>query len=292
MEDKEFLHACELINTSLVHLEMDRTFNSIGSNVFFQFGKEKKVEVRKGRKIIEKEWSLWISDASWRISKNGKYIVGSGDSPQIIQSNIQRLLGKRFQSFQFLSQFLDVAFNFEDSYEIITFFNWAEDNQWSLLLPDDSSIGIDCSNKEAIKNVQSIAKNFPIIETYKKLNDLLQGAFVTKINSNKYNLPVFHFENDISFNLEACAWRLEKNKEYIIGCLDNDKGKIKNELSKLISKKLKRFNIANSMMDARLQFENGYVLKTFTCCRIVNQWKIFSQNKPVFSASISIFDQE
>ena len=121
-ENNEILHAWKLIETNLIHLKMDRTFNSFGSNVFFQFKKEKKVEDIKGKKVVEKEWLLWIGLASWRINKSNKSIDRSGDSPPIIQSIIQSLLSKRFQSLCFLSQFLYAEFNFEDGYQITIFF--------------------------------------------------------------------------------------------------------------------------------------------------------------------------
>lgn len=290
MESKEFLHACKLVNTNLIHLKMDRTFNSVGSNVFFQFGKEKKVEVIKGKKVIEKEWSLWISLASWRINKSNKYIVGSGDSSQTIQSNIQSLLGKRFQSLRFLSQFLDAEFNFDGGYQITTFFNWMEEDQWSLLFPDDSNIGVDCSSAEAIKNVQNISNHLKIEEKHKKIDAPLPKIIVTKITFNERNLPIFHFENDSSIHLEACAWRLEKNNNYVIGCLDGGLKEIKSELIHLIGKKLKQIDIVNPMMDARFQFEGGFVLKTFSCCHVEKQWKIYKERKLVFCASIPLLE--
>ncbi len=292
MGNKELLHAYKLVNTGLVHVKMDRTFNSIGSNVFFQFGREKKVEVIKGKKVIEKEWSLWISLASWRINKGDKYIVGSGEAPQTIQSNIPYLLGKRFQSFRFLSQFLDAEFNFEGDYQITTFFNWLEEDQWSLLMPGDSSIVVDCSNAKAIKNVQTMSQNFTIKENLKKIDSPLQNTAVTHVAFNEGNLPIFYFENDSSIHLNACAWRLEKNSNYMIGCLDDDPKKIKSQLTHLVGKKLNQVDVANAMMDARLQFEGGLVLKTFSCSHIEEQWKICEKGKSIFCAKIPLLDND
>lgn len=288
MNNKQFLQACDLIKKNLVNEVMDRTFNSIGSNVFFQFGKGKEIISRNGRTIIEKEWSIRAGNASWRISKKSEYVTGSGDSPQIIQFGIQKLLGKRFQSFQFLSQFLDVEFNFEDGYQITTFFNWLMEDQWTVCLPNDLGIGIDCSTYEKIKQIQALAKHIPIIETYKKLDFLPPNITVTKIAYNEYDLPIFHFENGNSLHLEICTWRLEKHNDYLIGYLDEDKNQIRDRLSELVGKKLKQIDIANPMMDARFQFEDDYVLKTFTCCRAVKQWKICKQNELIFSADIQI----
>lgn len=288
MDNECFLHACELVNANLVNLDVNRAFNSIGSNVFFEFGKGKEIVFKNGRKSIKKEWVIWISDASWRISKKGKYIVGSGDSPSLIQSNIQKLLGKRFQSLQVISQFLDVEFNFEDDYQITTFFNLPEENQWTLFLPDQTNIEVNCSNYEAIENVQDIAKHFRVIENLKKLEFPQQEVVLTGITYDKHGQPTFHFENETAINLENCTWRLEKDKNYLVGYLDDDQNKIDNEMCDLIGKKLKQIDVFNSLMDARLQFEDQYVLKTFTCYRAINQWKICSKNTPLFSAIIQM----
>ena len=47
MDDKYFLYAYELINTNLVNLDVNRAFNSIGSNIFFEFGKGKEIVYKK-----------------------------------------------------------------------------------------------------------------------------------------------------------------------------------------------------------------------------------------------------
>lgn len=289
MEDKHFLDAYNLINECLVHLKMDRTFNSIGSNVFFEFGKEKIVVHPNGRKYAKKEWGIWLSLTSWRINKGDKYIVGSGDDPQTIQSNIQQLLGKRFQSLSFLSQFLDVEFTFEDGYQITTFFNWMEEDQWTIFLPDDSNIGVDCSSKEAITQVQELATHFQIPNNYQKLDSPLKGKRMLSIINNKNDMPIFHFDEDYTLNLEACAWRLEHNNDYVIGCLD-DNSSNNEELNGLIGRKVERIDIANPMMDARIQFEDGFVLKTFSCCHIEEQWKIYEEKKLIFCAKIPLLD--
>lgn len=291
MENKEFLQAIELVNKNLIDKSIDQAFNSIGSNVFFEFGKLKEVEFTNGEKGLQREWSIWLNHVSWRITKNNKYFIGSGEKLDInIQQHFQKLLGKRFQSISFLSQFLDIEFNFEDGYQIRTFFNWMEENQWTIFLPDDSYIGVDCSSESALKNVQNIASQLCITEHYEKLNTPIQEGVISEITFNYKNLPVFHFKENFSLSLESCVWRLEKDGLYVIGCLDEDLEKMKNELRLLIGKKLKQINIANPMMDARIQWEDGFVLKTFSCCHIEEQWKIYKEKKPVFCASIPLLE--
>lgn len=286
MEDEKFLKSYELINTSLVNVKMDRTYNSIGSNVFFQFGKEKEVIFKNGRKRIKKEWNVWIGDASWRISKNSEYIVGSGDSPKTIQSGIEKLFGQRFQSLYYISQFLDAEFIFENGFQITTFFNWMEENQWTAFLPNDSEIFVDCSSQEKIANVQNIASQFQLQENYKELSTPVQGKVVHEIDYDQNTMPILCFYDEFSFHLKTCAWRLEKDNHYVIGCLDDDLEKKENGLRQLIGKKLKRLDIANSMMDARLEFEGGFTLKTFSCCHVKDQWKIFKGEDLIYTAQL------
>ncbi|MEI8301491.1 MAG: hypothetical protein WCG10_07800, partial [Chlamydiota bacterium] len=181
MDSNQFLKACEFVKTNLIHLDINRAYNSIGSNIFLKFGEGKEYFLRNGIKSVEYPWCIWVSDASWRLSQYGNYIVGSDDLPDDMESSLQKLLCQRFQSFQFLSQFLDVEFNFTDGYQLTTFFNWAEEDQWVILLPDKSSINIDCSSVEALKQVQEIAKHLPIIEPYKKMEFPEDDLLVTDI---------------------------------------------------------------------------------------------------------------
>jgi hypothetical protein len=292
MRDKNFLRACQLIKKNLVNLDMNRAFNSVGSNVFFEFGEEKEIIHKNGRRNLRKEWSIWLSKVSWRLTKNEEYIIGSGDPPEEIQVNIQKLLGKRFRSFQFLSQFLDIEFNFEDGYQLTTFFNWIEEDQWTLFLPDNTNIGVDCANAEEIKNIRKTAKHFQINENYKKIELPYKDIGVTGIDYNKYGLPVIYLEHDTWISLENCTWRLERDNDYLIGCLDDDYSKTNENLLSLIENKLNQIDVINSMMDARFQFENQYVLKTFTCCRAPAQWKVCLKDVPVFYANIQILDKQ
>lgn len=292
MEDEYFLHRYNLINKSLANLEVNKTFSSIGSNIFFEFGKERTIIHKNGRKQIKKEWSIWIGLASWRITKHNKYIVGSGDSSKAIEFNIQKLLGRRFQSLVFLSQFLDAEFNFEGGYQITTFFNWMEEDQWTVFFPDSGNIGVDCSSMAALKNVQSTAHQFYISANYEKLDTPIDKERINKITFNEKQLPVFHFKENYYLNLESCTWRLEKSGVYVMGCLDEDLEKTKMKLLSLIGKKLEKIDVANPMMDSRIQFEDGLVLKLFSCCHTEKQWGIHKEKKPVFSAGIPLLETQ
>jgi hypothetical protein len=285
MNKQYFLKALNLVRSKLVKLKVNRAFNSIGSNIFFEFGKNKITVLPNGKHVAQKEWSIWVSDASWRINQNGKYVIGSNDRSQLIQENIQKLLGKRFQSFNVLSHFLDIEFNFEDGYQLTTFFNWKEDNQWTIFLPDQTDIRIDCASRGAIKNIQSLAKLVLIKNAFCEINLLLQDMIIKDIICDKCDLLVLQCKNDITIYLENYVWRLEKNNNYYIGYLDDNMNKPR-KLSEIIGNKIKKIEIANVMMDARFQIGDHYVLNTFTCSNTSNQWKICSKNTVLFSANI------
>lgn len=273
MDNKRFLDAIEFARQNLVNLAVNRAHNSIGSNIFLEFGEGKEITLKTGKTKIKRDWSIWIRDASWRLSKNEKYIVGSDDSRELIQSNIQELIGKRFESSQFLSNFLDVQFNFQDGYQLRTFYNWSEENQWTMFLPNETSIMVDCSTAEERKKTLALAKQISIVQEHNLLNLLQLNMIVSKISYNQYNLPVLHFENRLPIELLHCVWRLEKNQDYLIGCLDDNSSEINNQLSNIIGKKLLKASSANTAMDAVFEFEGSYILKTFSCCQSSPQWK-------------------
>lgn len=296
MENKTFLQACELVSSHLKGLEVNEVLNSIGSNVFFYFGNiEEESALPNGKKYTRKEWGIWISLPSWRITKDGAYLVGSGDDRNDIDLHIHKLIGKRFQSLQFLSSFLDAEFNFDEGYQLTAFFDWAGEDQWTIFLPKRyqiEAIGIDCSTIEEIKKIRDLSKNFPIKKNYIEIDFPYPSANVTEISYNIHDQPIVHFGDDYSVHFKSCTWRFEKDTDYIIGYRDQGEIDFKNELSNLIGKKLLQVDVANEMMDGRFQFEDGYVLKTFTCCFATNQWKICSKTDLIFEAKICLVESE
>ena len=61
----------------------------------------------------------------------------------------------------------------------------------------------------------------------------------------------------------------------------------KEGVSELLQK-LKQIDVGGPMMDGRFQFEGQYVLKTFSCCRLENQWNVCLKGVPIFHANIQI----
>ena len=274
---------------------MDRTFNSVGSNIFFEFGGSKEYILPNGKKDIRKEWSIWLSWTSWRITHYNKYIIGSDENPEIsIQLSLDKLLGKRFQSLLFISQFLDIEFDFEDGYRVDTFFNYAEEDQWLIFLPNDSEIVIDCSTKESIKSLQALSKQISIKDRFTKINLPILVEKVNEISSAEDKILKLVFANNFSIDLGAAGWRLEKDGEYCGGGLDyyfeSKKGQeagFKNKLFELVGKKIRHIGIDPSGMDARLEFEGGYILEIFTHAQ-TDPWKISHKGEVLWSANIEI----
>lgn len=264
-------------------MNVNRAFNSFGSNVFFEFGNEQEITLSNGKKDVQKEWIIWISNASWRISKNNiEYIVGSFDNPKLIQDKIQELLGKQFESFSVLSNFFDLEFNFSEGYKITTFFNWIEENQLTLFFPDQTEVRLDCAEKKQIKELQSLIK-YPINEQYTSLELPIENLFIQKITREpETNFLTFHCNEQVSIQFQNCTWRIEKDNKYCIGNLDEEEKKTK--LSELIGKKINRIDLANKMMDSRFTIDANYFLKTFSCAKSASQWKIYIGIEPFFSA--------
>lgn len=272
---------------------MDRTYNSVGSNIFFEFGKQKEILLQNGKKRLQKEWCIWLSWTSWRITQHGQYIVGSGESLEVnIQAYLEKLLGKRFQSFQFLSQFLDVEFNFEDGYQISTFFNRVNEDQWLIFLPNKTEIIIDCSSEKAIESVQTLSSQVKIKNKYKELELPFLNAEVKEILFEKNELSKIICTNEFSFDLGLSAWRLQKNDRYQIGrkdyyfdSLEGKSKEIEDKLLDLIGEKIKRISIDSSGMDVRLEFGDGYIFEIFTHSK-AELWKIHSKNEVILHAKV------
>lgn len=298
MKNENFNYSYKSINKNLAGLELMHAFNSVGTNVFFDFGQEKIKTYKNGKNSSEWDWTIWLGNIAWRLSKNGKYIVGAEDPRDLIETQIQKIIGKGFQSFHFLSQFLDIAIKFDEGYQLTTFFNWCKKNQWIIFLPDRSCIGADCSNQEEIQKIKKISENFQITENYKKLNIPIGEVILKKIFYEEYWRVLFLFENTIWIDFGNSRWRLEKNDEYLAGWTDFyfdeedvKENKIRNILNQLIGKKL--INIeTNDFMDGKLHFEDGYVLKTFICHKSEYQWDIYLKNTPIFEATIQIIDDD
>jgi len=295
VDHKKFLQICELLHTGLTNQVMDRTYNSVGSNIFFEFGKQKEIIFPNGKIRLQKEWCIWLSGTSWRISQHNKYVIGSGESHEIkIQPYLEKLLGKRLLSFSFSSQFLDIEINFEDGFQVTTFFNQIEENQWLIFLPNKTELIIDCSSAIAIESVQHLSKQIEIESRYKKIDRSFLNAEVEKVLFKENEISKLICSNGISIDLGSSAWRLEKSNQYCIGRKDYYFGSTgeqvkehKDKLLGLIGKKIKHMSLDSSGMDGRIGFEDNYILEIFTHSK-TDSWKICQNENVVLGANIKI----
>lgn len=293
MNNDLFLNALTLMNTSLLNQVMDRTYNSVGSNIFFEFGEQKEIVFQNGKKHFQKEWCIWLSGTSWRISQNNKYVVGSGESLEInIQLYLERLLGKRIESYCFVSHFLDMQINFEDGYQVTTFFNYIEKDQWLVFLPNETEIVLDCSSVELIKSVQNLSKDLKIKRKYKKTNSLFLDLKIEDILFNENEISKMVCSDNISIDLGLSSWRIEDNsqyfmgrKDYYFGCIEGHMKELQEKLLCLVRKKIKHMNVDSSTTDLRLEFEDGFTLEMFTHSK-TNPWKICHHDDVILRANI------
>ncbi|MBS0622504.1 MAG: hypothetical protein JSR80_06065 [Verrucomicrobia bacterium] len=289
MDVDSFLYAYNSVNSSLVGIEVNQVYNSIGSNIFIGFGQDLQVALPNGRLRNRKEWKLWVGNASWRITQNGKYLTSSIEERDEIQWGIERLMGKKFQSLKITPPFLDAEFSFERGYKITTFFNWMEENQWIFFLPDETTISVDGATHADIKNAQEMAREIEIIEDHKEICDFLSGLKVIKTMYDENQKPIIFFENEFSLELKGClwTWRLERDQGYVFGSLDDGDAKY-NRILTLVGRTIEKIYVTNEMMDTSFVFSDKYVLKTFSCWGTPTQWRLLSKSEPVFQADIQV----
>lgn len=295
MDHNQFLEAYHLLNTTLINQVMDRTLNSVGSNIFLEFGKAREIVLPNGKKMMQKEWCVWVSWASWRLCQDGSYVVGSGASPEVnIQTDLEKLLGKRILSIGFLSCFLDLEIHFEDGYKLTTFFNYVEEDQWVIFLPNDQHIVLDCSSDKAIESVQDLSKKLPILNKYHKIDFSFASAAVEQVLFGQHELATIVCTEGFVIEIGLSAWRLERlnqyqcgRKDYYFSSLEERFEHFKCKLLDLKRKNILSVSVNSSGMDIKLEFNDGYILEIFTHCQS-NPWKISHKGDVCLSAKIDI----
>lgn len=254
-----------------------RAYISIGSNLFVKFGKEENIGTfRDGRPSTKSPWTIWLSDTSWRLSKDNIFIIGSNDPYEKMNENLKELLGKKFIASRIISQFMDLQIDFENGYQLTTFFNSMSRADWVLFPLNENTIGIGSETEAEIQQTIELSKHFEIIEPYQLTSLAIDGKAVVSFEADGYLLTI-NFESDQSLLLYRPMWRIEHNNSYCIGSLDNysDRAaKIADQyLAQIIGKKLIRLSMVKPFTDAKFEFEDGWIIKTFSCWgRQEEQW--------------------
>ncbi len=279
MDNNDFLANLKNVNSSLIGKKVERAWNSIGYNIFFDFGDIISTYVnRRGETRPNYEWGIHIGDSAWRLTKNRRFVVGSESYKEDIEKKIQELLSKNFISMKITSQFLDLEINFVDDYQIRTFFYWETDDQWwlsfpnrSITCPDKDYIGVDCETPEKIKDVLELSLRLPIHEHYEPLTDILDGKVIKRISLEEERIFIV-CDYRLYFVIDTRSWRVEKDGGFHIGSF-RYKGEIKDEqlqtrLQVLVGQKIRRVDAANEKNDLRIELGEHYVLKSF----IQSEW--------------------
>lgn len=280
--NQSFKKLINFIQKNLYGKQVMGTLNSIGSNIFLDIGDDIKIP-QKDR--YRKEWVFWISWSSWRITKNGLYVVGSGDLRQDIQLGINYLMDKQVKNVCFTSSYLDLQIEFDDGYMLRTFFDILEEEQWTIFMPDGDNFSLDFSTSENVKEIQlhysEYTQNHPIYNLKFEEKSTINNIFMNEDE----NLSVL-LENGHTLEFLCNTWRLEVNNNYAIGFRDDNYLLIADYLK---NKKLFDIKIENEFMDSEITLDAGYVIRTFACCGLEHQWSIRDRN-PTFNANIQLAD--
>jgi hypothetical protein len=109
-----------------------------GSFLTIEFGNP---IIGKSDRVIHGEWHLWVYLCSWRIEKDGRFLVGSEDSKDKMIECVKQMEGCRLESFQIFPQALDAILTFDKGLILRLFpvLSEDEDNEdshhWMLYMP-------------------------------------------------------------------------------------------------------------------------------------------------------------
>ncbi len=292
MNIEQFLSYFKQSALQLVGKQVKEAWNSVGYNIFLEFGDVISFSKTKdGRSYSNWEWGIHIGDSAWRLTKDRHFVVGSESYKEDIEQKIQELLSKKFVSVEITSQFLDLEINFEDEYQICTFFFWQTEDQWWFSFPDRAStptkkeyISVSCETPEEIRDVMELSLKFPIHEHYEVLTDVLDGKIIKGIVLDEARLYI-SCKGGEAIMIDTWHWRLEKDGHFdtTSSRISSDEKTIFSRLKVLVGQEIKRVDTANGRMDIRIVIGSHYVLKTFTSSDW-GQWFVFNKDDDVIVA--------
>jgi|SRR5215469_14387608 len=107
-----------------------------GSFLTLEFGKKITQEFR-GKSHTHGEWHLWLRSCAWRIHREGRVLIASGDDREVIERAISRLEWGALRKAVVDSLALDVRLEFADHLELLAFTNHRyRYEQWELFKPE------------------------------------------------------------------------------------------------------------------------------------------------------------
>ena len=257
LEGNKLLDELKLMVDPLKEFPITSVFRSIGYNIFMDFG-----PIDASTEATER--CLWIGNATWRLTKNDVFIIGSSNNTERIDANILQLMGTKLLSVEVLNQFMDIKVTFDNGLQLTTFFCWPVENQWVIFRPE-SVLSIDFSSQEQRLSIPQSLKGVIFSSENWKKPSRFSNLVIRKIINLDNGILKIHFENNKRLILNRSCWRLEKNHFYVASTTIDDESDLEKELNPLLGKKVLSSFVSEDSFDVKLSIEDNYVLKTFKC---------------------------
>lgn len=250
-----------------------RAFCSIGSNIFFELGKDITLSLPNGKNTTRKEWIIWINESAWRMSQNNRFVLSSSDNHEDIVDFLEDFQSTRIEVAYVSSGFLDLHIEFNNGISLTTFSNTQFEDLWILFSPDGSDYEVNFSKflePHFLSNQDKrIKEKFPC--EFRK--QLFKDKPVTDVLFQEGRQPLFVL-HPITIQLKKSDWRLIKNGEYIIGSWDDDYRKLLGK--EIVHKRVNAIYYNKSTCDGCIIFEDNLEFHIFANRNDINPWSLFS----------------
>ena len=254
------------------------SINSIGSIILF--------DVPVSININEDPNYVIIGNAAWRITKNDKFIVGSGDDREKIKCSLEDFIGLKITDFLYLDKYLNVQICLENGYAIETFFHWRSESQWELCMTS-KNYGIDLNllTTEEIDETCNSSPGFFVEQKFKEINIGADELIIEDIFISDYSRLNIHFEDRMCCQLEEVAWRIDSKKDNVLLCQCFEEP-LREEavFNSMIGQKLHRIEVSENLMDARFFIGDDIVLHAFAGSAEKSLWVILKGDALIYEA--------
>ncbi len=170
-EIEKFTETFQFFNKKVPQKPVRRSYISIGSHWFIDFGEVIELKRANGKLYKKSPWTIWLgANVDWRLSKNGKFIVGSYQPYDKMFAEVQRLIGKKYLSCSIISQLMDIQFEFEDGYQITSFFNLIIREQWLLFCNNGHIASLEAETLDQVKDIKNLSNHFEIQNLFKDIS--------------------------------------------------------------------------------------------------------------------------
>jgi hypothetical protein len=142
MNKKYLNQLVKILDSDFNELLVSSVLNAHGSFLMIDFGQ--KIDVQYSDQTIENRapWILWLYMCAWRVTQEGRYLIGSGDSQIKIRRRIPFLINKKLIKASVNFPSLDIQLTFENEIKIESFAKIKGDDQWKLYRPDGLTFSV------------------------------------------------------------------------------------------------------------------------------------------------------